>query len=110
MPERDFLDRMVAKRTKRKRGLPQTPRFSDPTAGAVARLGSEHREAENLTQTQIAAAMETSQSFVAPAGEHSRRREDLHRRPVRRVAWLRHPMFHLVPAANSGDSPAVVVH
>lgn len=108
MPERDFLDRMIAKRTERN---PEFPKLLDAAARRRELLHAlaERREAENLTQTEVAAAMETSQSFVArlesTAGDAKISTVDRYAESLGYVV-----QYHLVPAADSGDTPAVVVH
>ena len=70
---------------------------------------AERREADNLTQTQVAAAMETSQSFVArPESTASDAKISTVDRYAESLGYV--VQYHLVPAANSGDTPAVVVH
>ena len=70
---------------------------------------AERREAENLTQTQVAAAMKTSQSFVArlesTAGDAKVSTVDRYAESLGYVV-----QYHLVRAAESGETPAVVVH
>jgi len=108
MPERDFLDRMIAKRTERN---PDFPKLLDAATRRRELLHAlaERREAENLTQTQVAAAMETSQSFVArlesTAGDAKISTVDRYAESLGYVV-----QYHLVPAASSGDTPAVIVH
>ena len=108
MPERDFLDRMIAKRAERN---PDFPKLLDAATRrrALLRALAERREAENLTQTQVAAVMETSQSFVArlesTAGDAKISTVDRYAESLGYVV-----QYHLVPAADSGDTPAVIVH
>lgn len=108
MPERDFLDRMIAKRTERN---PDFPKLLDAATRRreLLRALAQTREAENLTQTQVAAVMETSQSFVArlesTAGDAKISTVDRYAESLGYVV-----QYHLVPAASSGDAPAVVVH
>ena len=108
MPERDFLDRMIAKRTERNADFPKLLDSATRRRELLHAL-AQARESENLTQTQVAAAMETSQSFVArlesTAGDAKISTVDRYAESLGYVV-----QYHLVPAANSGDSPAVVVH
>ena len=69
---------------------------------------AEAREAENLTQTQVAAAMETSQSFVARLESTAGDAISTVDRYAESLGYV--VQYHLVPAANSGDTPAVIVH
>ncbi len=108
MPERDFLDRMIAKRTARN---PDFPKLLDAASRRRELLHAlaARREAENLTQTQVAAVMETSQSFVArlesTAGDAKISTVDRYAESLGYVV-----QYHLVPASERGDTPAVVVH
>jgi predicted transcriptional regulator len=108
MPEPDFLDRMIAKRTERNADFPKLLDSATRRRELLHAL-ARARESENLTQTQVAAAMETSQSFVArlesTAGDAKISTVDRYAESLGYVV-----QYHLVPAANSGDSPAVVVH
>jgi predicted transcriptional regulator len=108
MPERDFLDRMIAKRTERNADFPKLLDAATRRRELLRTLG-EAREAENLTQTQVAAAMETSQSFVArlesTAGDAKISTVDRYAESLGYVV-----QYHLVPAATSNDTPAVIVH
>jgi seryl-tRNA synthetase len=64
VPKEDFLERMVEKRTARN---PEFPRLLDAARRRreLLRALAEQRESQHRTQTAIAAAMGTSQSFVA---------------------------------------------
>ena len=64
MAERDFLDKMIAKRTARN---PEFPHMLDAARRRreLLRTLAERRERQNQTQTAVAAAMSTSQSFFA---------------------------------------------
>lgn len=108
MAERDFLDRMIAKRTARNADFPKLLDAAARRRELLRTLG-EAREAENLTQTQVAAAMDTSQSYVArlesTAGDAKISTVDRYAESLGYVV-----QYHLVPAERSGDAPAVVVH
>lgn len=108
MPERDFLDRMIAKRTERNADFPKLLDAATRRRELLRAL-AERREAENLTQTQLAALMETSQSAVArlesTAADAKISTVDRYAESLGYVV-----QYHLVPAANSGDTPAVIVH
>jgi predicted transcriptional regulator len=64
MLEKDFLDQTIEKRTTRN---PEFPRLlaAARRRRELLRALAEQREAQERTQTAIAAAMDTSQSFVA---------------------------------------------
>jgi predicted transcriptional regulator len=64
MPERDFLDEMIDKRTAQN---PEFPRLLDAARRRreLLRTLADQREQQKRSQTAIAAAMQTSQSFVA---------------------------------------------
>ena len=63
MAERDFLDKMVTKRTARNSAFSKAGRGA--TRRELVRTLEERREQQNQTQTAGAAAVATSQSFVA---------------------------------------------
>jgi seryl-tRNA synthetase len=64
MTEQDFLEEMIAKRAERS---PEFPRLLDAARRRreVLRALANQRAEQQRTQTAIAAAMDTSQSFVA---------------------------------------------
>jgi seryl-tRNA synthetase len=64
MSERDFLDKLIDKRAARN---PEFPRLLDAARRRreLLRALAGQREEQKRSQTAIAAAMETSQSFVA---------------------------------------------
>jgi hypothetical protein len=64
MAERDFLDNMVTKHTGRNPAFPQMLDAARRRRELLRTL-AERREQQNQTQTAVAAAMATSQSFVA---------------------------------------------
>lgn len=108
MAERDFLDKMIAKRTAR------NPEFSKLFDAArrrreLLRALTERREEQHRTQTQVAAAMDTSQSFVArlesTAGDAKISTVDRYAESLGYVV-----QYHLIPAEDGTDEPAVVVH
>ena len=108
MPERDFLDRTIASRTER------NPEFSWLLAAArrrreLFRALAQTRKTRNLTQTQVAAAMETSRSSVASL-EDTRGDAKISAIDSYAAALGYVVQYHLVPAATSGDAPTVVVH
>lgn len=108
MAERDFLDRVIAKRTARN---PEFPKLLDAAKRRreLLRALAERREQENLTQTQVAAAMDTSQSFVArlesAAGDAKISTVDRYAESLGYVV-----QYHLIPADDGSDEPAVIVH
>jgi seryl-tRNA synthetase len=108
MAERDFLDEMIAKRTKR------NPDFPDLLEAARRRREllhalAEQREQQQRSQTAIAAAMATSQSSVARLESTA---SDAKISTVDRyAASLGYVVqYHLIPAQNGVDAPPVVVH
>jgi predicted transcriptional regulator len=70
---------------------------------------AERREQQNQTQTAVAAAIATSQSFVARLESTA---ADARVSTVERYAGSRGCVvqYHLVPLDQSADEPAVVVH
>jgi predicted transcriptional regulator len=108
MGERDFLDRMIAKRTTRN---PEFPRLVDAARRRreLLRTLAERREAQQQTQTAVAAAMATSQSFVARLESSA---ADAKISTVERYAdTLGYVVqYHLIPALDGANAPAVVVH
>lgn len=108
MAERDFLDKMIAKRTARN---PDFPKLLDAARRRreLLRALAERREEQRQTQTQVAAAMDTSQSFVArlesSAADAKVSTVDRYAESLGYVV-----QYHLIPADESADEPAVVVH
>ncbi|MHB8692528.1 MAG: helix-turn-helix domain-containing protein [Solirubrobacteraceae bacterium] len=108
MAERDFLDKMIAKRTARNPAFPQMLDAARRRRELLRAL-AERREEQNQTQTAVAAAMATSQSFVARLESTA---ADAKVSTVERYAeTLGYVVqYHLVPMDQSADAPAVVVH
>jgi predicted transcriptional regulator len=108
MAERDFLDKMVAKRTERN---PDFPRLLDTARRRRELLHTlaERREEQHQTQTAVAAAMSTSQSFVARLESTA---ADAKISTVERYAdTLGYVVqYHLIPADQGAGAPPVVVH
>jgi predicted transcriptional regulator len=108
MAERDFLDEMIAKRTARN---PEFPRLLDAARRRreLLRTLAERREEQHKTQTAVAAAMETSQSFVARlesvAADAKVSTVDRYAESLGYVV-----QYHLIPADEGTEEPAVVVH
>jgi predicted transcriptional regulator len=108
MAQRDFLDKMIAKRTARN---PEFPRLFEAAVRRreLLRALAERREQQQQTQTQVAAAMETSQSFVArlesTAADAKVSTVDRYADSLGYVV-----QYHLIPVDESADEPAVVVH
>jgi seryl-tRNA synthetase len=108
MAEHDFLDQMIAKRTARN---PEFPRLLDAAQRRreLLRALANNREQQHRTQTQVAAAMETSQSFVARLESSA---------ADAKISTVEHyagslgyvVQYHLIPQNESSDAPAVVVH
>jgi len=108
MPERDFLDKMINKRTARSPEFPQLMNAARRRRELLRAL-TEQREQQNRSQTIIAAAMETSQSFVArlesTAADTKISTVDRYADSLGFVV-----QYHLIPAAKANGSPAVVIH
>lgn len=108
VPERDFLDKMIDKRTARS---PEFPRLLDTARRRreLLRTLAGQREEQRRSQTAIAAAMETSQSFVArlesTAADAKISTIDRYAESLGFVV-----QYHLIPSAEAGDTPSVVVH
>jgi predicted transcriptional regulator len=108
MAERDFLDKMIAKRTARN---PEFPQLVDAARRRreLLRTLAERREEQKQTQTAVAAAMATSQSFVARLESSA---ADAKISTVDRYAdSLGYVLqYHLIPVDEGVEAPAVVVH
>lgn len=109
MAEPDFLDKMVAKRTAVN---PDFPHLLDAARRRreLLRALAEQREGQQRSQTAIAAAMETSQSFVArletTAADAKISTIDRYADSLGYVV-----QYHLLPVNEQGSSaPVVVVH
>ncbi|MGH2902248.1 MAG: helix-turn-helix domain-containing protein [Solirubrobacteraceae bacterium] len=108
MPERDFLDKMINKRAARN---PEFPRLLDAARRRreLLRALAGQREEQKRSQTVIAAAMETSQSFVArlesTAADAKISTVDRYAESLGFVV-----QYHLIPAAEADSAPPVVVH
>ncbi len=107
MPERDFLDEMIDKRTARN---PEFPRLLDAARRRreLLRALAGEREQQKRSQTAIAAAMETSQSFVARLESTA---ADAKISTVDRYADTLGFViqYHLIPIAEADGAPPVVV-
>lgn len=108
MSERDFLDEMIDKHTARN---PEFPRLLDAARRrrALLRVLAEQRREQKRSQTAIAAAMETSQSYVARLESTA---ADARISTVDRYAGCLGFMvqYHLIPSTEAADAPSVVVH
>ena len=108
MSERDFLDEMIDKHTA---SNPEFPRLLDAARRRRASLRAlaEQRQEQGRSQTAVAAAMETSQSYVARLESTA---PDARISTVDRYADCLGfiVQYHLIPAAEAGDAPSVVVH
>lgn len=108
MAERDFLDEMIEERTERN---PDFPRLLDAARRRRELLHTLARRREELhrTQTAIAAAMATSQSTVARLESTA---ADARISTVERYAdSLGYVVqYHLIPADQSANAAAVVLH
>ena len=108
MAERDFLDKMIAKRTARNEAFPQLLDAARRRRELLHTL-ADRREHQRRTQTAIAAAMATSQSSVARLESTA---SDAKISTVERYAEsLGYVVqYHLIPAEAGADAPPVVVH
>jgi predicted transcriptional regulator len=99
---------MIAKRTARNPDFPQLLDAARRCRELLRTLG-EQREQQHRTQTAVAAAMDTSQSLVARLESTA---ADAKISTVERYAdTLGYVVqYHLIPAEDADDSPAVVVH
>jgi hypothetical protein len=106
--ERDFLDKMTGKRTARN---PEFPRLLDATRRRreLLRALATQRKEQRRSQTAVAAAMETSQSFVAclenTAADAKISTVDRYAESIGYVV-----QYHLIPAARADSAPSVVMH
>ncbi|HWJ50588.1 MAG TPA: helix-turn-helix transcriptional regulator [Solirubrobacteraceae bacterium] len=107
MAKPDFLDNMIDKRTARN---PEFPKLLDAARRRreLLRALADQREAQRRSQTALAAAMNTSQSFVARLESSA---PDAKISTVDRYAESLGfvVQYHLVPVSEA-DIPAVVVH
>ncbi|HST55275.1 MAG TPA: helix-turn-helix transcriptional regulator [Solirubrobacteraceae bacterium] len=108
MPERDFLDKVISKRAAR---YPEFPRLLDAARRRreLLRALAGQREEQKRSQTAIAAAMETSQSFVArlesTAADAKVSTVDRYAESLGFIV-----QYHLIPTAEADSAPPVVVH
>lgn len=108
MSERDFLDEMIDKHSARN---PEFPRLLDAARRRreLLRVLAEQRQGQKRSQTAVAAAMETSQSYVARLESTA---------PDTRISTIDRyadclgfsVQYHLIPVAEAVDAPSVVVH
>jgi transcriptional regulator with XRE-family HTH domain len=107
MAERDFLEKMIDKRTARN---PEFPRLLDAARRRRELLRSlaEQREQQERSQTAIAAAMDTSQSFIArletTAGDAKISTVDRYAESLGFTV-----QYHLIPTGEAANIPPVVV-
>jgi hypothetical protein len=108
MAEPDFLDKMITKRTARNPGFPVLLNAAGRRRELLRAL-AERREAQERSQTAVAAAMATSQSSVARLETTA---SDAKISTVERYAdSLGYVVqYHLIPAETGAGAPAVVVH
>jgi predicted transcriptional regulator len=99
---------MIEARTARN---PEFPRLLDAARRrrALLRALTEQRQEQGRSQTAVAAAMETSQSYVARLESSA---PDARISTVDRYADCLGfvVQYHLIPTAEAGDAPSVVVH
>ncbi len=108
MADRDFLDKMVAKRSARS---PEFPKRFDSVGRRrdLFRTLAERREVQQRSQTAIAAAMTTSQSSIARLETTA---TDAKMSTLERYAnSLGYVVqYHLIPAESGAEASPVVVH
>lgn len=106
--EPDFLDEQVAKRAAANPEFPQLLEAARRRRELMRTL-AERRTAQQRSQTAVAAAMETSQSFVARLESTA---SDAKVSTIDRYAGsLGYVVqYHLIPAEQGRTAPAVVVH
>jgi predicted transcriptional regulator len=108
MAERDFLDEMIAERTARNPGFPRLMAAVGRRRELFRALAG-LREQQQRTQTDVAAAMETSQSSLARLeGTASDARLSTIDRYADSLGYV--VQHHLIPLEEAADAPAVVVH
>lgn len=108
MAEQDFLDELITERTR------CSPRFPALVAAAarrrrlLAELGN-RRRAEERSQTDVAAAMRSSQSSIARLEASA---TDARMSTIDRYAEVLgyRVQYHLIPESVAGDEEDVVVH
>jgi predicted transcriptional regulator len=108
MADRDFLDDVVVERSARN---PEFPRMVEAARRRRSLLSAlaEIREQQQRTQTALAAAMETSQSFVARLeGSAPDARISTVDRYAGSLGYV--VQYHLIPVDDNVGVPAVVVH
>ncbi len=107
MSERDFLDEMINKRTARNPEFPRVMAAARRRRELLRALAGQ-REEQKRSQTAIAAAMETSQSFVArlesTAADAKVSTVDRYADSLGFVV-----QYHLIPRADADGAPPVVV-
>ena len=108
MSEPDFVDNMIAKRTARNPEFPELLEAAQRRR-TLLRVLAARREENGQTQTAVAAAMSTSQSSVARLESTA---VDAKLSTVERYAESLGYIvqYHLIPAVDAGDEPAVIVH
>ena len=106
--EPDFLDEMIAERTAANPEFPQLLEAARRRRELMRAL-AERRTAQQRSQTAVAAAMETSQSFVArlesTASDAKISTIDRYASSLGYVV-----QYHLLPADEGHGAPPVVVH
>lgn len=106
--EPDFLDEMIAKRTEANPEFPQLLEAARRRRELMRAL-AERRTAQQRSQTAVAAAMDTSQSFVARLETTA---SDGKISTIDRYAGCLGYVvqYHLIPAEQGRAAPVVVVH
>ena len=108
MAEKDFLDEMVAERTARNPDFPELLDAARRRRELLRALAAERAE-RKISQTQLAAAMRTSQSTLARLETTA---VDMKLSTVERYAHAlgMSVQYHLLDAEQGAGEPGVVVH
>jgi len=106
--EKDFLDEMVAERTARNPDFPELLDAARRRRELLRALAAERAE-RKISQTQLAAAMRTSQSTLARLETTA---VDMKLSTVERYAHAlgMSVQYHLLDAEQGAGEPGVVVH
>jgi hypothetical protein len=108
MAESDFLDELIAERTERNPKFPALVAAAARRRRLLAELAN-RRRAEERSQTDVAAAMRSSQSSIARLEASA---TDARMSTIDRYAEVLgyRVQYHLIPEDAAGDEDDVVVH
>lgn len=105
-PEPDFLDEMVEQFTAENPEFPALLDAAQRRRAALRALADERRQ-RNLSQTSVAAAMQTSQSALARLETAADTKMSTFERYAAALGFR--VEYHLVPADQAADRPAAVI-